>query len=69
MAVYSPDGNAKRIELKETGKDLYEVKAVLPAGDSKALAIADSNAGLRFFEIDLENGNSKALDPKDYEEC
>lgn len=67
LAVYSPDGNAKRIELKETGKDLYEVKAVLPAGDSKALAIADSNAGLRFFEIDLENGNSKALDPKDYE--
>ena len=67
LAAYSPDGNAKRIELKETGKELYEVKAVLPAGASKALAIADSNAGLRFFEIDLENGNSKALDPKDYE--
>ena len=67
LAVYSPDGNAKRIELKETGKEFYGVNAVIPAGDNKALVIADSNPGVSFFEIDLENGNSKALDPKDYE--
>ena len=67
LAAYSPDGNAKRVELKEAGKALYELKSVLPTGDDKALAVADSNAGLRFFEIDLMSGNSKALDPKEYE--
>ena len=67
LAVYSPDGNAKRIELKETGKEFYGVNAVIPSGDNKALVVAGSNAGVSFFEIDLENGNSKALDPKDYE--
>ena len=67
LTVYSPDGNANRIELKETGKEFYEVNAVIPAGDNKALVVAGSNAGVRFFEIGLENGNSKALDPKDYE--
>lgn len=67
LAVYSPDGNAKTVELKEAGNNLYELKAVLPAGDNKALAVVDSDAGLRFFEIDLKSGNSKALDPKEYE--
>ena len=67
LRIYSPDGSFKNTNLKEAGIDMYDLKGIISAGDTTALAVADSSSGDRFFEVDLKTGEARSLDPKDYE--
>ncbi len=67
LAVYSPDGNMNKVELKEHSADIYEVPLILPLNEKTALITAITNVGSKFFELDLENAKVKDADSAEYE--
>ena len=67
LNVKSPDGSTKDVELKEQGVDFYGINLILPVNESTALITAFTNTGNKFYELDLKNYTTKALDAKDYE--
>ena len=67
LAIYSPDGGMKKAELKEQGADIYEVPLILSLDEETALVAATTNAGIRFYSIDLKEGKIKDADPSEYE--
>ena len=60
-------GSTKDVELKEQGVDFYGINLILPVNESTALITAFTNTGNKFYELDLKNYTTKALDAKDYE--
>jgi len=67
LAVHSPDGDMKKAELKEPGTDIYDVPLILPLNETTALITAKTNAGSRFYELDLKNAKTGAADASEYE--
>ena len=66
LYIVSPDGSRKTIELKENGKDYYDIPVVLGNGDNKALVPMSVNGGYIFFDLDLKEGKATLADDKDY---
>ena len=67
LAIYSPDGGMKKVELKEQGADIYEVPLILSLDEETALVAATTNAGIRFYSLVLKEGKIKDADPSEYE--
>ena len=68
LKIKAPDGQEKDVPLKVEGKSVWDVNTVIPEGDDKFLvpAYTDSNARL-LLEVDLNAGQVRSLDIKDYE--
>ena len=67
LAVYSPESEMKKVELKEQKADIYDIPLILPLSDTTALVAATTNAGIKFYDLDLKEGKIKDADPAEYE--
>ena len=67
LCIKSADGNTKEVELKDQGLDIYGIPLILSIDETKALVTATTNSGNKFYELDLKNYTTKALDGKEYE--
>ena len=67
IVVDPSKGDPEEIEIKDEGLDFYNIPIVLPLSDSKVLLPAITDAGDRFYELDLKSYEVKSLDTKDYE--
>ena len=60
-------GDKKEAELKVEGKSVYDVMAMLPLSEDKALVPVAIDNGNAFYELDLKSGALKELDSKDFD--
>ena len=68
LYIYSADGSEKEVELKEAGKEYYDIPAIFQIAEGKALVPVSSDSSDKYyFELDLATGNVTKLDAKDYE--
>ena len=67
LYITSPDGNQQKIELKEAGKDYYDIPVVLSKDDETAIVPVSVDSGRKFFELNLKTGETQEVDKKDYE--
>ena len=72
--VTGPDGARNKVELKETGKDYYDIPFVLGIDGDTALIPVSVDSGYEFFELDLKEvkltpTDSKAYDWIDMDQC
>ena len=66
LVVTSPDGNEKKIELKEHGKDVYGVTAAFSIDKDNVLVPASSNDGTIYYEVNLVTGELSKGKEEDY---
>lgn len=62
-----PNGETKKVELKDNNKDYYDIPAVFALDKTTALVTVSSDSEYIFFKLDLETGNITPEDAKDYE--
>ncbi len=67
LIIYGPDGSKTKVEIKDDRKSVYEVSAVIPLEESKALVIAYTDSGNKYYELDLKTGKLTETDSKEYE--
>lgn len=67
LNIYSPDGSKQQVEIKDERKNVFEVSAVIPLSEDKALVIAYVENGNGYYELDLKSGKLTETDSKDYE--
>ena len=66
LDIVSSDGVSKTSEMKEPGKDIYEVNAVFALSKDKVMMPVTANTGMLFFELDLESGVITKCNEEDY---
>ena len=54
LRVISPDGEVKETEVKESGKDIFEIPVVIPLDDTTALIAAAMERNYNFYKVDLK---------------
>ena len=67
LVVYSPEGDVKKVELKDQKASVYSVPLIISLTETTALVTALTNVGNKFFELDLKEGKTKDVDPAEYE--
>lgn len=67
LTIYSPDGNTVTADVKKEGKNTYDLPAIIPLEDGKALVPANIENEQCFFELDLKSGALTEKDAKDYD--
>ena len=67
LYIYSPDGNERKVEIKDTGEEYYDIPAIFPVGSDTALVPVNTNKGYIYFEIGLNNGRVTSKDAKEYD--
>lgn len=67
LDIFAPDGSKKTVKLTDDRKSIYEVSSVIPLSDTKALVVAYGETGNLYYELDLESGNAKETESKDYD--
>ena len=67
LYITGPDGEEKKIELKDPKSDIFAVDAVIPLTETTALIPASVNVGFDFYELDLTTGELTKKDSKDYD--
>ena len=67
LYVHDPDGNKKTVEIREKGKNFYDITVILPLEADKALVPVSTDGGFVYFELDLKTGNLTQKDEKEYE--
>lgn len=64
--IISPDGSEKSVELKEHGKDVFEISASFSLGNDVVLLPAVTTGGTVFYELDLKTGELTRGKNEDY---
>lgn len=67
LNIISPDGSKQTVKLSDERKSVYEVAAVIPLGDDKALVVAYLESGNGYYELDLKTGKLSETDSKAYD--
>ena len=67
LYITGPDGEEKKVELKDSKKDIYSVDAVIPMTETTALIPASVSVGFDFYELDLTTGQITKQDSKEYD--
>ncbi|MCR4703692.1 MAG: extracellular solute-binding protein [Saccharofermentans sp.] len=67
LYITSPDGNQTKVELKEAGKDYYDIPVVLSKDENTAVVPVSVGGGFKYFELDLKTCEIKEADEKEYE--
>ena len=67
LHVISQDGEETSVELKENGKDYYDIPVVFPVSDTTALVPVSTDNGYLYFELDLNTCKITSKDAKDYD--
>ncbi|MBR2549257.1 MAG: extracellular solute-binding protein [Clostridiales bacterium] len=65
LRVYSADGNSKDICVDGNGTQIFSVNSVLPVTDKNALICTETDKGIMYFTLDLEQ---LSVVPAEYEE-
>ena len=66
LRVYSPDGSMKETEIKESGKIIYGIPAILLVTDTTALVCEQTDKENLFYKLDLEKCTVNLENSKDY---
>ena len=66
VQIISPDGSEKTTELKEHGKDIFEIPAAFSIGNDVVLLPALSTGGNVFYELNLKTGELTKGKNEDY---
>lgn len=67
LTISSSDGNTVSAEVRKAGKNTYDLPAIIPLEDGKALVPAIVENDRCFFELDLKTGSLTEKDAKEYE--
>lgn len=68
LYIRSADGSRKEVEIKEAGKEYYDIPVIFLLNEGKALVPVTSDTSDKYyFELDLATGTVTELDAKDYE--
>ena len=67
LYVYSPNGDKETVELKDNGKDYYDIPVILQTAEKTVLIPVSTDDGFIFFEMDLETLKMTPKDSKDYD--
>lgn len=67
LRVFSPDGGLKEIELKETGKDIFDIPVILALDENTALIPAAMERDYKFYKLKLADCKIEVANVKDYE--
>ncbi|MBR2993184.1 MAG: hypothetical protein IKF31_07775 [Clostridiales bacterium] len=62
-----PNGETKKVELKDDNKDYYDIPNVFKMDEKTALVAVSTDGEYIFFKLDLETGNLTPEDAKEYE--
>ena len=67
LYVVSPDGSKQKLELKESGSNIYDIPLILLTGEDKAVIFASTERDSKYYELDLKTATTQPVDGKDYE--
>lgn len=67
LIINSPDGNTSSVDVMKEGKNIYDLPAILPLENDKALVPAQVENEQCFFELDLKTCKLTEKDAKDYD--
>ena len=67
LYIYPPDGSVNTVDIRESGKDYYDIPVILPVSDTMALVPVSTDNGYIFFELDLKTSAITEADKKEYE--
>lgn len=66
ITVKSPDGSTKSVDLKEGGKEIYDIPVILQLDKNTALVPAAAAGEYLFYKLDLVNCKLSAEDADNY---
>lgn len=67
LNIIAPDGSKKTVKLGDDRKSVYEVSSIIPLSNNTALVIAYLETGNAYYELNLESGDIKETDSKNYD--
>lgn len=67
LRILSPDGELKETEVKESGRDIFEIPAVLPLDDTTALITAAMERDYSYYKLDLKTLEVTSANSRDYD--
>ena len=67
LRIISPDGELKETEVKESGRDIFEIPAVLPLDDTTALITAAMERDYSYYKLDLKTFEVTTANSRDYD--
>ena len=67
LYIYTPDGDVNTVDIREAGKDYYDIPFILPITETQALVPVSTDNGYVFFELDLKTTSISEAEKKEYE--
>ncbi len=67
LYIVSPDNEETVLELRPENISYYDIGSVIQVDESKALVVASTSDGYRYFDLDLKECRITDADEKDYE--
>lgn len=65
--VYSADGSMRQVDIRENGKDYYDIPVILPLSETTALIPVNTDGEYVYFELNLNTLALTEADSKEYE--
>ncbi len=67
LIINSPDGNKKNTVVSDGNQNIFDISAIVPLSDTKALVIGMPEWGNAYYELDLVSGDLTEVDGQDYD--
>lgn len=67
LYIEGSDGEIKKVKLKESGLNIYDIPAIISLGDDKALVPTSTDKSQIYFELDLKNAKATKIEGNEYD--